>query len=177
MTLTHLDEQGRARMVDVGEKADTERIAVARGEILMRAETLALIRAGGIEKGDVLAVARVAGIMGAKRTSDLIPMCHPLLLTNVQVDFELPPEPAAATGTEQFDPSGGDSNVPLQSITITATVKTRGKTGVEMEALTAVSVAALTIYDMAKAVDRAMRIQNVRLASKRGGKSGDIVLE
>jgi cyclic pyranopterin phosphate synthase len=166
MSLTHLDEQGRARMVDVGEKADTERVAVARGEILMRAETLALIRGGGIEKGDVLAVARVAGIMGAKRTSELIPMCHPLLLTNVQVDFELPPEPAS-----------GDLAAPLQAIAISATVKTRGKTGVEMEALTAVSVAALTIYDMAKAVDRGMRIQNVRLASKRGGKSGDIILE
>jgi cyclic pyranopterin phosphate synthase len=165
MTLSHLDEQGRARMVDVGEKADTERIAVARGEIVMRPETLALIRAGGIAKGDVLAVARVAGIMGAKKTSELIPMCHPLLLTNVQVDFELP------------DGSSVAANSGPQTIAITATAKTRGKTGVEMEALTAVAVAALTIYDMAKAVDRAMRIQNVRLASKRGGKSGDIVLE
>src|SRR5438270_10841524 len=155
MSLTHLDEQGRARMVDVGEKADSERIAVARGEILMRAETLALIRGGGIEKGDVLAVARVAGIMGAKRTSELIPMCHPLLLTNVQVDFELPPDAGQPPATGE---------PPLQTIAISATVKTRGKTGVEMEALTAVSVAALTIYDMAKAVDRAMRIQNVRLA-------------
>jgi len=203
MTLTHLDEQGRARMVDVGDKADSERIAVARGEILMRAETLALIRAGGIEKGDVLAVARVAGIMGAKKTSELIPMCHPLLLTSVQVDFELPPEPAGArpkvagkvrtlgSEAEGRSPLGGGTavrdagvilpagalNAALQAIAITATVKTRGKTGVEMEALTAVSVAALTIYDMAKAVDRAMRIQNVRLASKRGGKSGDIILE
>jgi cyclic pyranopterin phosphate synthase len=185
MTLTHLDEQGRARMVDVGEKADTERIAVARGEILMRAETLSLIRAGGIEKGDVLAVARVAGIMGAKKTSELIPMCHPLLLTNVQVDFELPPEPAGSrpqvAGTAVQDAGvvlpTGESNALLQAIAITATVKSHGKTGVEMEALTAVSVAALTIYDMAKAVDRAMRIQNVRLASKRGGKSGDIILE
>jgi cyclic pyranopterin phosphate synthase len=165
MTLTHLDDQGRARMVDVGEKADTERIAVARGEIVMRTETLALIRAGGIEKGDVLAVARVAGIMAAKRTGELIPMCHPLLLTNVQVDFELPAEPGPLASPE------------LSAIAITATVKTRGKTGVEMEALTAVTIAALTIYDMAKAVDRAMRIQNVRLASKRGGKSGDIVLD
>jgi cyclic pyranopterin monophosphate synthase len=177
MTLTHLDEQGRARMVDVGAKADTERIAVARGEILMRTETLNLIRAGGIEKGDVLAVARVAGIMGAKKTSELIPMCHPLLLTNVQVDFELPPEPAGAPNPALPAQPGSESNAALQAIAITATVKTRGKTGVEMEALTAVSVAALTIYDMAKAVDRAMRIQNVRLASKRGGKSGDIILE
>ena len=173
MSLSHLDEQGRARMVDVGEKADTERVAVARGEILMRAETLALIRGGGIEKGDVLAVARVAGIMGAKRTSELIPMCHPLLLTNVQVDFELPPELLTDGGSS----TTGQPAAPLQAIAISATVKTRGKTGVEMEALTAVSVAALTIYDMAKAVDRAMRIQNVRLASKRGGKSGDIILE
>jgi len=161
MSLTHLDEQGRARMVDVGDKPDTERVAIAKGDITMQPETLALIRAGGLEKGDVLAVARVAGIMAAKRTSELIPLCHPLMLTNVKVEFELP--------------EGEDGR--LGEIEITATVKTRGKTGVEMEALTAVSVAALTIYDMAKAVDRAMRIQNVRLVEKHGGKSGDIVLE
>lgn len=162
MSLTHLDEQGRARMVDVGDKADSDRIAIAKGQVTMQPQTLALIRAGGIEKGDVLAVARVAGIMGAKRTSDLIPMCHPLMLTNVKLEIELPTE-------------GEPSNPAV--INITATVKTRGKTGVEMEALTAVTVAALTIYDMAKAVDRAMHIQNVRLVHKSGGKSGDIVLE
>jgi cyclic pyranopterin phosphate synthase len=160
MSLTHLDDQGRARMVDVSDKLDTERIAVASGEITMRPDTLALIRRGGVEKGDVLAVARVAGIMAAKKTSELIPMCHPLMLTGIQVDFELP--------ARESDPP---------QIGITATVKTRGKTGVEMEALTAVSIAALTIYDMAKAVDRAMHIQNVRLVRKSGGKSGDIVLE
>jgi cyclic pyranopterin phosphate synthase len=158
--LTHVDESGRARMVDVGAKADTERVAVARGEVQMQPETLALIRRGGLEKGDVLAVARVAGIMAAKHTHELIPMCHPLLLTHVGVDFDVH-EPEAE----------------LPRIQITATVKTTGKTGVEMEALTAVAVAALTIYDMAKAVDRGMHIQNVRLVRKSGGKSGDIVLE
>src|SRR5438270_13811782 len=154
MTLSHLDEQGRARMVDVSEKDDTQRVAVAKGAIEMQPSTLALIRAGGLEKGDVLAVARVAGIMAAKRTSELIPMCHPLMLTSVKLDFEFPTDHESS------------------AIGITATVKTRGKTGVEMEALTAVSVAALTIYDMAKAVDRAMRIQDVRLVRKSGGKSG-----
>ena len=158
MKLTHLDKTGAARMVDVSEKPDTERVAVACGEVAMCRETLSLILQGGLEKGDVLAVARVAGIMAAKKTHELIPMCHPLLLTKVAVDFE--PKDAPEPGIE-----------------IAATVKTTGKTGVEMEALTAVSVAALTIYDMAKAVDRAMRIQNVRLLSKSGGKSGDIVLE
>jgi cyclic pyranopterin monophosphate synthase len=158
--LTHLDEQGRARMVDVGAKADTERVAVAGGEVHLQPETLALIRRGGLQKGDVWAVARVAGIMAAKHTHELIPMCHPLLLTQIAVDFDV-----------------DEQNGPLPRILITATVKTTGKTGVEMEALTAVSVAALTIYDMAKAVDRRMHIQNVRLVHKSGGKSGDITLE
>ena len=144
-------------MVDVGSKPDTERVAVAKGEIIMRPETLALIQEGGIPKGDVLAVAQVAGVMAAKRVAELIPMCHPLLLTHVQVDFA-PDEERSL-------------------IEIAATVKTTGKTGVEMEALTAVSVAALTIYDMCKAVDRAMRITNIRLVRKSGGKSGEIVLE
>jgi cyclic pyranopterin phosphate synthase len=157
MQLTHLDETGRARMVDVGGKPDTERVATAKGEMAMRPETLALIQAGGIPKGDVLAVAQVAGIMAAKRTHELIPMCHPLLLTHVAVEFT----PNEAAGL----------------IEITATVKTTSKTGVEMEALTAVSVAALTIYDMCKAVDRAMRITNIRLLRKSGGKSGEIILE
>jgi cyclic pyranopterin phosphate synthase len=157
MQLTHLDEEGRARMVDVGGKPDTERVAVARGEITMRPETLALIQEGGIPKGDVLAVAQVAGIMATKRTHELIPMCHPLLLTHVAVEF-VPNEKA-------------------NLIEIIATVKTTGKTGVEMEALTAVAVAALTIYDMCKAVDRAIHITNIRLVRKSGGRSGEIILE
>lgn len=161
MNLSHLDEQGRARMVDVSAKSDTERTAIARGAIRMQAATLALIKRGGIEKGDVFAVARVAGIMAAKRTSDLIPMCHPLMLTSVKIDFDVPD---SAEGAEAV-------------VGIQATVKTTGKTGVEMEALTALSVAALTIYDMAKAVDRGMRIESVRLAEKHGGKSGDVILE
>ena len=150
--LSHLDATGAARMVDVSEKADTERKAVAEGFVVMLPETLALIQAGGLPKGDVIAVARIAGIMAAKRTSDLIPMCHPLPVTGVTLDFE----PVA----------GG-------RLRIQAKVKTTGKTGVEMEALTSVSVAALTVYDMCKAVDRGMRIEGVRLLEKRGGKSGD----
>ena len=160
-TLTHLDAQGQARMVDVGEKADTERVAVARGRVEMQPATLALIAAGSLAKGDVLAVARVAGIMAAKQTPHLIPLCHPLLLTQVGVEFALRP-------AEEAEPA---------RIEIEATVRTRGKTGVEMEALAAVSVAALTIYDMGKAVDRGMRISDIRLARKAGGKSGAIVLE
>ena len=155
--LTHVDESGRARMVDVGGKPDTKRVAVATGEITMLPETLDLIQERGIPKGDVLAVAQVAGIMAAKRTHALIPMCHPLLLTHVAVEFA--PHEAESL------------------IEITATVRTTGKTGVEIEALTAVAVAALTIYDMCKAVDRAMHITNVRLVRKSGGKSGEIILE
>ena len=155
--LTHVDESGRARMVDVGGKPDTERVAVATGEITMRPETLALIQEEGIPKGDVLAVAQVAGIMAAKRTHTLIPLCHHLLLTHVAV--ELAPNEAE------------------NLIEITATVKTTGKTGVEMEALTAVALAALTIYDLCKAVDRAMHINNIRLVRKSGGQSGEIILE
>jgi cyclic pyranopterin phosphate synthase len=155
--LTHLDARGQAQMVDVGGKEDTAREAIARGTVTMRAETLQLIVEGGIAKGDVLATARIAGIMAAKRTSELIPLCHPLMLSHV--GMELTPD---------------QENHALQ---IEATVRTSGKTGVEMEALTAVSVAALTIYDMCKAVDRGMRIGDIRLAQKRGGKSGEIVLE
>ena len=155
--LTHLDEQGRARMVDVGAKPDTERIAIARGEIHMKKETFELIRAGGVKKGDVLTVAQIAGISAAKRTSELIPLCHPLFLSKVDVDLAL------------------DESIP--GVVITATAKVTGKTGVEMEALTAVSVAALTVYDMAKAAQRTMRIGNIRLVEKRGGRSGDIVNE
>jgi cyclic pyranopterin phosphate synthase len=162
MPLTHFDEQGRAHMVDVGQKADTQREAIARGRVLMQPETLALILDGAIKKGDVLAVAQIAGIMAAKRTHELVPMCHPLMLTHVSLEFE--PNPPATPDL-------------LAVINISATVRTTGKTGVEMEALTAVSVAGLTIYDMCKAVDRAMQIDAVRLAKKSGGKSGDIVLE
>ncbi|MGK2966349.1 MAG: cyclic pyranopterin monophosphate synthase MoaC [Tepidiformaceae bacterium] len=151
-TLSHLDERGAARMVDVSAKPDTERVATAEGIVQMLPATLALIQQGGVPKGDVFAVARIAGIMAAKQTSTLIPMCHPLPVTGVTVD--LAPD--------------GDS-----AVRITATVKTTGKTGVEMEALTAVGVAALTVYDMCKAVDRGMRIEGVRLLEKRGGKSGD----
>ncbi len=154
MGLTHVDDEGRVTMVDVGGKADTERVAVARGEVAMRPETLRLIAERGMPKGDVLAVAQVAGIMAAKRTPDLIPLCHTLLLTKVEVDFRIDEE--------------------ASRIEITATVRSRGKTGVEMEALTAVSVAALTIYDMAKAVEKTMRIGNIRLVHKSGGKSGEI---
>lgn len=153
--LSHLDEQGRARMVDVSAKPDTERVAVAMGEVHMQPATLDLIRAGALRKGDVLTVAQIAGITAAKRTSELIPLCHPLPLTQVQVELALE-----------------DS---LPGVVITSTVKTTGKTGVEMEALTAVSVAALTIYDMAKAAEKTMRIQNIRLVEKRGGLSGDVV--
>ena len=155
--LSHVDEQGRARMVDVSAKADTEREAVARGMVFMKPSTLKLVAEGSISKGEVLSVARVAGIMAAKHTPDLVPMCHPLLLTHVEVDLRLDSE--------------------INAIEITATVRTTGKTGVEMEALTAVSGSALTIYDMCKAVDKAMRIEKVRLVRKTGGKSGDIVLE
>jgi cyclic pyranopterin monophosphate synthase len=151
--LTHLDKEGRARMVDVGDKPDTQRMAIAKGEVHMKIDTLALIQAGRVKKGDVLTVAQIAGISAAKRTSDLIPLCHPLPLTKVEIGFEI------------------DESLP--GIVITAMAKTIAKTGVEMEALTAVSVAALTIYDMAKAADKGMRIQNVRLVEKRGGKSGD----
>ena len=152
--LTHLDEAGQAKMVDVGDKPATERTAIAGGEVHLRPETLALIRQGLTKKGDVLAVARIAGIMGAKRTSDLIPLCHPIALNQVEVDLRL--EDA------------------LPGVVIVASARTIGKTGVEMEALTAVSVAALTVYDMIKAVDRAARIQNIRLIEKHGGQSGDV---
>lgn len=162
MELTHLDDQGRARMVDVSAKPDTERVAIAKGEVTMQAATLALIRAGNIQKGDVFSVARVAGIMAAKRTHELIPMCHQLLITEVSVDLEILAE--------------GDESHPAR-VGITGTAKNVGKTGVEMEALVAVSTAALTIYDMAKAVDRAMHINNIRLVAKRGGKSGEFRLE
>jgi len=153
--LTHLDQHGNARMVDVGAKRETERVAIARAEVRMRPETLALIQSGGVPKGDVIGVARVAGIIAAKRTGELIPLCHPLPITQASVDFS-------------FDEAGG-------RVLIESRVSTVGRTGVEMEALTACSVAALTIYDMAKAVDKGMVIGEVRLVKKTGGKSGTYV--
>jgi len=144
-------------MVDVGLKSETERIAIARGEVHMSPQTFELIRAGQVKKGDVLTTAQIAGISACKRTSDLIPLCHPLLISNVDVELTL-------------DPS-------LPGVIITARVKVVGRTGAEMEALTAVSVAALTVYDMAKAAEKTMRIQNIRLVEKRGGRSGDIINE
>lgn len=154
---THFDAEGKAVMVDVGGKAETERSATAKGEVVMQPETLEMIRSGGVKKGDVLSVARLAGIMGAKRTPDLIPLCHPLALTSVKVDLRLLPE--------------------RNAVEVEATCKLNGRTGVEMEALTAVSVAALTVYDMCKAVDRGMRIEAVRLTHKSGGKSGSYEAE
>lgn len=149
---THFDEHGKARMVDVSAKADTDRVAVAKGSVIMAPETLKLIQDGGAKKGDVLAVAQLAGIMAAKRTSELIPLCHPLPLTSVEVRLEC--------------------DAARNAVDITATCRTTGKTGVEMEALTAVSVAALTVYDMCKAADRAMVLTDIRLQHKSGGKSG-----
>jgi len=153
--LTHLDAQGAARMVDVGAKPDSERMALAAGTVWMQPETLQQIRAGAVQKGDVLTVARLAGIMGARQTAALIPLCHPLLLTHVDLELEL-------------DMAAG-------ALHIQALARATGKTGVEMEALTAVSVAALTVYDMAKAIDRGMRIGHIRLLEKRGGQRGDYV--
>ena len=154
--LTHFDAEGRAVMVDVGGKAVTDRSATARARVVMAPATLAMIRAGTAKKGDVLGVARLAGIMAAKRTADLIPLCHPLPISSVAIELE---------------PAGDDT------IEITATVKTTGQTGVEMEALMAASVAALTVYDMCKAVDRGMRVEALRVVAKSGGKSGDFKQE
>lgn len=153
--LSHLDSQGRARMVDVGDKGVTRRVAVARGVVHMKPETLALILADKIEKGDVLSVARVAGIMAAKKTSELIPMCHPLSINSVEIDLNPGEDPAR--------------------VEIQAAVRVDGKTGVEMEAMTAVGVAGLTIYDMCKAVDREMSLSEIRLVRKSGGKSGTFI--
>lgn len=149
---THFDAEGKAVMVDVSDKDISERIAVAKGSVIMQPETLALIRDGGVKKGDVLSVARLAGIMGAKKTPDLIPLCHPLALTSVSLELTLDEARSA--------------------VDITARCKLKGRTGVEMEALTAVSVAALTVYDMCKAADRGMQISDIRLLRKEGGKSG-----
>jgi len=152
MKLTHIDEHGKARMVDVTEKVVTDRVAVAKARVLMKKETLRLILANEMKKGDVLGVARIAGIMAAKKTSDLIPLCHPLSITGIDVEFRTIKRPAA--------------------IDITATARISSKTGVEMEALTAASVAALTVYDMCKAVDKEMTLTDIRLMKKTGGKSG-----
>jgi cyclic pyranopterin phosphate synthase len=159
--LSHLDEHGQMRMVDVGQKSETERVAIARAEVHMRPETLAHIRAGDLKKGDVFSVAKLAGIQAAKRTAELIPLCHPLTLTHVDVELMT----ADRLSAEQC------------GVEITATVRATGRTGVEMEALTAVTTAALTVYDMAKAVEKTMHIANVRLVEKRGGASGDIINE
>ena len=159
MEAKYINPEKPSRMIDVGQKADTERKAIAKGIIRMKPETLELLRQGKTPKGNVLGVAQTAGILAAKETHHLIPMCHPLLLTNVEVTFHLPEEKDA------------------DFVEITGTVKTIGKTGVEMEALTAVSTAALTIYDMCKAVDRGMSIENIRLVMKSGGKSGTYIAE
>jgi len=155
--LSHFDAAGNAVMVDVSAKAATERVAVASGRVLMRPETLALVERGGVKKGDVLSVAQLAGIMGAKRTADLIPLCHPLALSAVKVELVCSAEPPA--------------------VEITATCRVRGQTGVEMEALCAVSTAALTVYDMCKAVDRGMTITDIRLRHKAGGRSGSFTAD
>ncbi len=155
MKFTHFNENGRAHMVSVGEKEDTKRVAVARGSIKMKKETVDRIKEGSLKKGDVLSVAQIGGIMGAKKTSDLIPMCHNMFISGADIRF----------------------NILQEEIEIEATVKTLGKTGIEMEALTAVSITALTIYDMCKAVDKDMVIENIRLVKKSGGKSGDYLRE
>ncbi len=155
MDFTHFNENGKAKMVDVGEKDETKRVAIARGTIKMNRETLIKVKEGQMKKGDVIAVAQVAGIMGAKKTSDIIPMCHNILINGVDLSFEI--------------------NEEESSIIIEAEAKTTGKTGVEMEALSAVSIAALTIYDMCKAIDKEMVIDNIRLVKKIGGKSGEFI--
>ena len=155
--LTHIDSAGEARMVDVGSKPATDRVGVAEGTVLVEAATLDLIISGNAKKGDVLGTARIAGIMAAKRTHDLIPLCHPLSLTSVKLDLVPLPDPPR--------------------VSVRATVKTSGQTGVEMEALTAVSIACLTVYDMVKAVDRGIRLTDIRLVEKRGGKSGDFIAD
>ena len=157
MDFTHFNDNGHARMVDVGGKKDTERVAIAQAIVRMLPATLLAIKSGGIKKGDVLGVAQVAGIMGAKQTANLIPMCHPLMLSSVNITFEM--------------------NEENSSITIQCQVKTTGKTGVEMEAISGASIAAMTIYDMSKAIDRWMEITDIKLLEKAGGKSGHVVRE
>jgi cyclic pyranopterin phosphate synthase len=155
--LSHLDAAGRARMVDVGDKPESKRTAIAQGEVLMQPKTFQIVQAGSLKKGDLISISEIAGVMAAKKTSDLIPLCHPLPLNKIQVELTL------------------DAQLP--GVVITATAATHGKTGVEMEALTAVSVAALTVYDMAKAVEKSMKIQNIRLLEKSGGVHGDYKAE
>ena len=155
--LSHIDESGKTHMVNVSTKPDTERTAVARGEVILKPDTVALIKAGLTKKGDVLTVAQLAGIMGAKKTAELIPLCHPIPIHQIAVELEL------------------DERLP--GVVITSRLVTTGKTGIEMEALTAVAIAALTVYDMIKAVEKTARITNIRLVEKRGGQSGDVVNE
>lgn len=155
--LSHIDSSGRAHMVDVSDKPARDRVAIARGQVRMKRETLDAIRAGELKKGDVLGTAQLAGVMAAKRTADLIPLCHPLALTQIEVELSL------------------DEDLP--GIQVAATVRSTGKTGVEMEALTAVSIACLTVYDMAKSAEKTMHIENIRLIEKHGGRSGDVVNE
>ncbi|MFQ5923906.1 MAG: cyclic pyranopterin monophosphate synthase MoaC [Anaerolineales bacterium] len=155
--MTHLDDEGRARMVDVGGKPESQRVAIAKGVVQVSAETLATARAGNLKKGDLVSVAELAGVMAAKRTADLIPLCHPLSLTHIDVELEFAEDPPR--------------------IEVKAEVRTTARTGVEMEALTAVSVASLTVYDMIKGLERGARITDIRLIEKRGGSSGDLVLE
>ncbi len=155
MELTHVNEHGRARMVDISPKEDTDRVAIAQGIIRMKPETLQTIITGGIKKGDVLGVAQVAGIMGAKQTANLVPMCHPVMLSSMDINFE-------------YDTSNS-------AIIVTAVAKTSGKTGVEMEAIMAVNIALITIYDMCKAIDRWMEISDIKLMEKAGGKSGHVI--
>ena len=167
--LSHVDKQGRARMVDVGDKEATSRLAIAEGRVLMQSSTLDQIETNTLKKGDVLTTAQLAGVMAAKRTHELIPLCHPLALSHI--DLELTPERPVTAGASVSLPEGFGG-----AVRVRASVRCEGKTGVEMEALTAVSVAALTIYDMAKAIDRGMRISDVRLRHKSGGRSGSIDL-
>jgi cyclic pyranopterin monophosphate synthase len=172
--LTHFDKSGHAHMVDVADKPATRRVAVAQGRIVMQAATLALIQSGSAKKGDVLGIARIAGIQAAKKTSDLIPLCHPLALTRVAIEFEAVHAPNTSTAAENSSGTVAPQS-PEPCVTCTATVETVGPTGVEMEALCAVNIALLTIYDMCKAVDRGMTLHAVRLLEKHGGKSGSFV--
>ena len=155
--LSHIDPSGQVKMVDISTKSKTNRFVIAKGEVVMRIDTFQLIREGALKKGDVLTIAQIAGIMAAKRTHEFIPLCHPIELSNIDIDLDLNPD--------------------LPGVEITASVSTIGRTGAEMEALTGVSIAALTIYDMAKSAEKTLKIQNIRLVEKHGGKSGDIVLE
>ncbi|RJQ31464.1 MAG: cyclic pyranopterin monophosphate synthase MoaC [Actinobacteria bacterium] len=170
--LSHINDKGQAKMVDISEKKPTVRVAVAKGTVSMKPETLQLIKENGLSKGDVLAVAKTAGIMAAKKTAELIPMCHPIALTNVKIDFTYGSTVKGQGATEELSLRGAKRRGNLSHIEITSTAKTTDKTGVEMEALTAATVAGLTIYDMAKSADKSMEIGPIYLQSKSGGRSG-----